>query len=210
MRIRNLRDMDKDRQYQRIWGGLAWPGEKPGFAVVLAEELSMDPAPRLFTLVEIEEENIERLITRCIELTSEFSVKEWYGRTTDNAINAYLQEYNSKAIDRHRSTFDIMDAPYSNKGQIHYHVNILLEKLRPTNTRLFLHKESRLDSFLNELPAGKISTAKDTDYLAIAALGYVVAAFDLHEYVIGGDFKHKTAITEYDVWGRNKKPTNIY
>lgn len=198
MRIRNFRDMKKDRLYQRIWGGVVWPGKNPGFAVVVAEEVSMDPAPKLFTLAEVEEEIMEKLIIRCIEMTSEFQVSDWHGRISDKESMFYLSDFNSKAIDHHRKTFDVMDAPYSKSGLIQYHINILLEKLKPNNTKLFFHKESRLDSFLQDLPASKISTAKDIDYPAIAALGYVVSSFDLHEYVIGETFQHKTAITEYD------------
>jgi len=198
MRIRNFRDIKKDRLYQRIWGGVVLPGEKPGFAVVVAEEASMDQAPNLYTLAEAEEEIMEKLIVSCIEMTSEFQVSDWYGRTSDKESMYYLSDFNSQAIDRHRKTFDIMPAYRSKSGLIEYHINILLEKLKPNNTKLIFHKESRLDSFLQDLPVSKISTAKDTDYPAIAALGYVVSEFHNNPYAIGESFQSKTCITDYD------------
>ena len=70
-------------EYRRIVGGLAWPyGEKPGYAVVVAEALKEDPQLKerpIWVIKEIEDPDILNLLRHCRDLQEPFMVQDWYG-----------------------------------------------------------------------------------------------------------------------------------
>jgi hypothetical protein len=103
-------------EYRRIVGGLAWPhGEKPGYAVVVAEALKEDPQPKerpIWVIKEIEDHDILNLLRYCQDLQESFMVQDWYGNTGDKAMMANLYHLNREAGKRDRFAFKT--PPYAN------------------------------------------------------------------------------------------------
>ena len=179
----------------RIIGGIAWPGEKPGFAVVVGEELfpaigSKTYHCHLFTTVE--EQDKGRLIEKCAELAAYFKVIGFYGRY-DKTNMRYLDQWNRISRERRLPGFFVYNAPYSESGLIEYHINILQDRLRIGQKTLHGLENSKLPGCLNEIQPDMIPTATDSQFPAVAALGYAVSLLTEYPPRIEED-------EEIDVW----------
>jgi hypothetical protein len=175
-------DVKGERLYQRVVGGLAWPGERPGFAVVVGETASWRPPYHQYLITEIESPNVGELIRHCHELTKKCWVSAWYGRT-DGEHTEILAYHNRQARARRERPLSLRSAPESDGGRLLYHVNLLLSRLDAANKSLYFNAESRLPGYLSELQSfADISKAKAEDFPAVAALGYAVAALTTYKF----------------------------
>jgi len=93
-------NQDTGEEYRRIVGGLAWNyGEKPGYAVVVAEALKEDPQLKdrpIWVIKEIEEPDILNLLGYCRDMQEAFKVQNWYGNTADKAMMANFYHLSRK------------------------------------------------------------------------------------------------------------------
>ena len=170
------RDMDNGRHYQRIVGGLAWPGIKPGFAVILGENLRKDydlNAHHIRILAEFESLDIEELFKWCVFSHSWFK-GEWYLSLENKPMMGLV--YNDNRFEH----LSIGRAPYSAdpKG-FRFYVAIFRRHLQSEKKTLHLGENSRLPSYLLELDTKDISTADIDEFPAVAALGYALTTLDL-------------------------------
>lgn len=177
---RDLKDeyhhKETNRVYQRIFGGIAWPGERPGFVVVVGEVKDYKPPYHAYVIAEFEGELVSELIRRCLELKSECQVSAFYGLIKDESNMHFLSLLNRQASQQHKPTLLIEPAPSSENALINYHINILLSRLSKNNKTLHLSPSSKLPGYLQELQATDLHQAKAKDYPAVAALGFVVSA----------------------------------
>ncbi|MFC1614797.1 hypothetical protein ACFL5K_05815, partial [Gemmatimonadota bacterium] len=160
---------------------ITWPGEKHGFAVVVGEErLPAIGSNRYhcYLLAETEEQNTEHLLNKCAELTGLFKVQQFYGRCHKPSMR-YLDVWNRKARDRGLPKFYLYEAPSSDVGLIEYQINILLDRLSTGYKTLHL-AESQFAEYLSEVPANCISTATDSQFPAVGALGYAVSSLTVY------------------------------
>ncbi len=184
----------------RIVGGIGWPGEKPGFAVVVGEDLYPPVGSRVYhcyLLAEVEEQDTGQLMGRCTELAGYYKTLgsealDFYGRYHESNIH-FLNLWNADARKRGMSEFCLYQAPFSDNGLIGYHINILLDRLRPERKTLHLSlKDSKLAGYLQEIPPNEISSATDVQYPAVTALGYVVSFLTIHEPYSGEEEEYQT------------------
>jgi len=183
----------KRHDFRRIFGGLAWPGERPGYAVVVGE--SRFPAVgtknyHCYLIAEVEEQNLQSLISWCAELAGIYSVQNFYGRQHTPCIQ-YLNVRNSTAREKGLPAFHISYAPYSEEESIEYQLNILMERLSNEYQTLHLHRESKLPGYLTEVPANRISNATESQFPAVAALGYAVSALTIYKPVTKSNRKKR-------------------
>ena len=92
------------KEYCHIAGGIGWPGEKPGFIVVVGvEKTAVDP--RFHILEERESENINGLLTSCLQLMEKYGFgqdsdlfKVWYGQNErfDTFVNDFNHDHELK------------------------------------------------------------------------------------------------------------------
>lgn len=165
---------ERDIYFQRVVGGIAWPGERPGFVCVVGEESYFRPPYQLHLLAEAEEEDTAQLIHRCSELKAIWKIQDFYGRL-DETVLRYLELSNEQARGRHERPFEILAAPFSN-GSIGYHLQLLKDRLQPSQKSLHLGFESKVPGAILELPVDQVFKANDEQYPAVAALGYAVSA----------------------------------
>jgi hypothetical protein len=94
------RDEERNRDYRRIWGGLAWPQvHLPGFAVAVAEEFT-DPGQggvrvqdsvSMHILLEAESSDFNTLMRACTEHSNKVT---WWGNVFDKTNMLRLQDFN--------------------------------------------------------------------------------------------------------------------
>jgi len=176
---------DEQRCYGRVFGGVVFPGEKPGFAVVVGEEnFPIIGNIKLYCyhlLAEAEESNSYDLIRRCTEFRKKYNVDDFYGRLT-TANKNLLSHWNEKDRRQGVPEFYIYQAVYiSPEGLIEEHLNILRNRLRPEQKLLHLFSDSKLHGYLGELPPDAATKATDLQYPAIASLGYAIATLEFFE-----------------------------
>jgi hypothetical protein len=170
-----------DLDIGRTVGGIAWPGEKSGYAVVVGEE----DIPRrggkvrhFHVLAEVEEWNKVNLIKACIELQGLYKTMGFYGRRDHQSMFTLLS-VNSVARERRETELDFQPAPLSEQGRIEYHIDILRKRLDHASKSLYMNHGNialKLD-----IPNEEYGTALDTKYPAVAALGYAIATLETYE-----------------------------
>ncbi len=185
--------------FQRIVGGIAWPGDRPGFVCVVGEETSYRLPHQLHLLAEAEKQDTSELIKRCRELQATWKVQEFYARLPEHILQ-YLGLSNEQARGRYQKSFQVLEAPFSSDPRIAYHLQLLRDTLKPAQKGLHLGTDSRLSSALLELPVDKAASAKDTDFPAVAALAYAVAALTVWEPLDDED-RPDTTDDQYEIFG---------
>jgi hypothetical protein len=173
-------------RYRRIAGGLAWPGTKPGFAVIIGEDRKHDldvNAHHLRLLAEVEEANIERLLDWCAghQINAPEIYWIWYGDTTNKPLMTWIHRLNGKYRSQGRQQhLALAPAPYiDSPKRFGFHINILRECLERRRKTLHLGEQSKLPSYLVQLATEEVVKAIAEDYPAIAALGYAVSALTI-------------------------------
>ena len=131
-------------------------------------------------LAEVEDNDTGQLLRKCAELKARFEVEAFYGRCDESNIN-FLSFWNRDARDRHVPEFHVYPAPASEDGKIGYHLNLLRDRLRSERKTLHFSEQSKLPGYLRELPTNGAITLTDSQYPAVAALGYAVSVLTLFE-----------------------------
>jgi len=171
-------DKWKDIEFGRVYIGIAWPAEKPGFVVVIGEELTPIKAYgreyRHYVLEEAEEQSLEQLLRRCSELIGNYNAERVIGRY-DRHVYPYINRWNKETRTPGLPEIRLDQAPYSEDKLIRTHINILQDKLSSGKRSLYLGEGSILAGRIgNEVLADNIHKATDEQYPATAALGYVI------------------------------------
>jgi hypothetical protein len=202
-------DTETGKLYSRIFGGFAWPSEKPGFATVVAEEMIAHPSQigktqRLYVLDEYETFEPPRLIEQCTQLQQEYLIQAFYGRTTVPQQMELLTRWNRARRDEHLSELNISSAPHSDDGKIFFHVNLLRMRLDPSTMNLFGIAEKRLSSSLESFQNEDLYKATEVEFPAVASLGYAVAALDSNPFDLTGP-TFTSAQYEYDLFNHSAR-----
>lgn len=172
---------DQKRVYQRVVGGIGWPGERPGFAVVVGEEKTTKPRPHIYVVREIEEPNALDLIRRCTELQADCCVSTWYG-FMDDSHREILMYHNREAQKRQLPGLQIQPPPEAEGDRLTHSLNILLSCLKPEAKTLTLGTTSRLKAYLMEIQDRDVATARASEHPAVAALAAAVSALRTWEW----------------------------
>ena len=165
-------DTANNREYSRILGGLAWPTvDKPGFLVVVGEDLMIEPALNerpLRVLAERKAAGLSEAGRFYGELAGLFQAGPWYGNTEDK----FFMHEMRKSVDG----FSLIPAPHSTDLESAYHYGDLIRQLmKPERKILNLNEKNRLlrNFFYNTIP--KDLKGRADEFPPLAALGYVVS-----------------------------------
>lgn len=175
---------DEPVTFRRIYGGIGWPAETYGAAIIIGEE-QLGQTLRYYMLGEITAETNLSLIKQIqdFELRQRKAIRvdEWFGRINEDVENMLIQ-VNSTAFQKRRPQLSVSEAP-GNNDQIVYQVETILSLLSPK--RLWFFDESSVPATLQGLPK-KLHGLKNEQYPTVAALGYVLTAFVDYPYDTGG------------------------
>lgn len=159
---------EKNMRLDKIVGGIAWPGEKPGAVVILGREKK-----NIHLLAESEESDTGKLLNQCAEFKAWMFVDSFYCRLDPSGME-YLRMWNKERRARGEAPLLFKEAPFSKNEKLSYHMALLKDRLRRENKTLFLSSESALPGHLQSVPSD-VSGIKESEFPAIAALGHAVA-----------------------------------
>ncbi len=176
-----------------VWGGVAWPAERKGYAVIIAatRELHMG-GHDIYLLDEFETNDTRELVRQCAALSDKHWLNfapnrrrgrmgRWIGDKRNEPGSKFIQEMNEDFRKFHKpdtpeyrpelrlypTTICEMDNLYS------FMLPRVKELINPNRRRLFL-KQSDILGYLNELDGDEIAELKLGAYPAIEALAFAV------------------------------------
>lgn len=170
----SFRDKETGAKYGRIIGGFGWPGTKPGFVVVVAEDLIEEPSLKIRiarVLAEIEDQSVESLFQKCLDLRERYQVEDFYGNTENRPMMEFLYDFNRDHKDMNPLWLRLAPFP----EDFPYHVHVIEGRLNQDKKTLYLGEKSILRGHLMELSPEEIMRASMWDHPSIAALGYAVS-----------------------------------
>ena len=174
--------------FKAIYGGIAWPGKRPGFAVVLGMGRDKQCGRyNIYQLDEFEATHLLKLIRHCGVLNIQYRPTRWIGDADNVSADRFIHEMNaeSQAYPRdpneelrhfHVSSTLIMEDtehPYP------YWLDTLQNMLNKDSRQLFL-KDSKIVGYLNEIDSGEIADLERGAFPSIEALA--MAAIELRDY----------------------------
>jgi hypothetical protein len=157
-----------------VYGGISWPGKKPGFAVVVATN-SFKTLGRqrheVCLLDEVESADMWGLIERCSGLDLKYDPMAWIGDNENPIADEFMREMRS---DSNWCAFSVtpasilaMDRPYQ------YMLQSLRRMLRKDSRRLFL-KNSRVVEYMREIEGDAELELELGEFPAVEALAFAV------------------------------------
>ncbi len=189
---------ENGEKYSRVVGGLAWPGTKPGFCVVVAELKDKDQAHNkrpYKILYEYENQNPSGLIKRCSELSGLFCAWPFYADDTNEGMMRILQ----KAA----GSFYVNSPPFLDDPRAFFtYVPMIHDLTKPARKLLKFGTNS---IFTNLLPGFNLADAPSTAMAAfqkfpqITALGFAVSALDIFVYDPGEEARAEAAIIQEQI-----------
>lgn len=180
-------------QSRAVYGGVAWPGKRPGFVVVLAIVRSQEPPSwEIYLLDEFESFNMRELIQYCGLMHSKYEPYMWVGDTTNDSAEEFMYEM------RDDSDFYLSETDLTEMEPFYpYILGKLKELLNPKHRRLYL-KNSKLLNYLGEIEPGEDAELERGDFPALEALIYpVVESLRMMEYESAAPFPTHTGDDPY-------------
>ena len=175
-----------------IYGGVAWPGKRPGFAVVVGmDHKFLSDSRDVFLLEEFESCDVRRLVRQCGALDLKYHISlhrsysldapdRWIGDYKHDAASRFIQERNEELQRVHGQNdqgrrFNLDSTPMLDmeKGLYSYILPRIKELMHPERRRLFL-KDSRVLNYLSEVEESDLAELELGDYPAIEALAFAV------------------------------------
>jgi len=164
-----------------VWGGVAWPGKRPGFAVVVAMDYkSHFDSHDIFLLDELESWDQRKLIRQCGALDLKYGISlhgeygagssgRWVGDFKNDAarMNAESNRKGPKQFSLSPTLMFEMQSLYA------YILPQIKELLNPERRMLFL-KGSKILNYLSEIEESEIADLERGAYPAIEALAFAV------------------------------------
>lgn len=170
--------IEEDKKYSKIYGAVAWPGKRPGFAVIIGQTKL---GRNLVFLDEIEEADLRKLIHACGAFDFFFRPELWLGETKNAAAEKFIREMNTEHIREKAAgqrNFKMRRSPVLDmKNAFDYIYPSLKELLVKDQKRLFL-KESKLQGYMFQPQESEIASIEFGDFPAIEALAFAVIELD--------------------------------
>jgi len=182
-----------------VWGGVSWPGKRPGFAVVVG--MGCEPhfdSHDIYLLDEYESFDMRKLVRQCGVLDEKYCISlytvyrphkltnQWIGNYKNEAASRFIDEMNQEygveldepMFQRHfgLSSTPIleMERPYQ------FMLPNIKELLSPERRQLFL-KDSKIVNYLSEIEENEVSELELGEYPAIESLSFTV--IELRNYI---------------------------
>lgn len=162
---------------KRIYGAVVFPGQREGFAVVVA----MDRARHLDShdvclLDEYESFDIRQLIRQCGVLNFKYLPNKWIGDCKNDAAGQFIREMNSEHPSESRKRqFTLSWTTLLDMEQLYsYIMGEIKRLLDPDHRQLFLKDDSKILGYLNGIESSEIASLTFADYPSIEALAFAV------------------------------------
>jgi len=181
----HFEDKETGVKYRRVVGGFAWPGIKPGFFVIVAEDFEEDCSLKtrhMRILVEIEDDRVNELFRRSLESTEKYKAEDVYGDSENKPMMALLRQFNETLYKEKLPTLHLCPAPEVQEPKaFESYIHTIKNHLHPDRKTLHFGEESKIPGYLMKLSPEELMKATASDYPAIAALGYAVSYLDTYQ-----------------------------
>jgi len=171
---------------KRIYGGVSWPGKRPGFAVVLGmgNDKHFDSYD-IYLLDEFESIDTRELVRQCGVMDLKYEPHMWIGDNRNDAADKFIWEMNTERGKPDDSQINVrclsicstqileMAFPYQ------YILPELKRMLDKGRRQLFLKSSKTVDS-LAAIEPQEISALEIGEFPAVEALAF--AAFEIRGY----------------------------
>ena len=161
-----------------IYGGVSFPGQREGFAVVVA----MDRARHLDNhdvclLDEYESFDMRELIRQCGALNYKYLPERWIGDCQKDAARQFILEMNNEHPNERRRQFGLSWTPLLDMEALYPYIMAEIKRLRTHDRRqLFLPDDSKVLSYMNGIEPSEIASLTFGDFPSIEALAFAVIA----------------------------------
>ena len=206
---------DLKLKFQAIYGGVAWPGKRPGYAVVAAMGWAKHfDNYDIYLLDEFESMDMRVLVRQCGVLDYKYLPTMCLGDGFNDAADRFIQEMNSerepdysgqqitigKQLQRH---FSICKTPILDMVCPYSYIMPELKRLLDKERRQLFLKDSKIFDYLVGIETQEIPTMEFGVFPAIEALAFAVIGLRKYGAVIDLDLP-----TESDIAGSYSPKTN--
>ena len=163
-----------DRRY--IYGGVAWPGKRAGFAVVvLMDSKKHFDGHDVCLIAEHETTSTRELVRQIAVLDDKFMPDRWIGDNRNDAADKFIKELEAD-VGRNRRRSKLMFV-HTSMLEMEYFYRYTLDEIKrllDKDRRMLFLKDSIIPNYLSDIERDVISDLKHGDYPAIEALAYAV------------------------------------
>jgi len=190
-----LSDLELTNQCKVVYGGVAWPGKQPGFAVIIAMmyEKHLD-SHDIYLLEEYESFDTRELVRQCGAMDARYKPAMWIGDNRNNAADKLINEMASelqspatpvlpKSRQRPwvaRRSFCVFPTMMTEMNQLYSYMLPHLKRLLDPGRRVLYLKDSKVLSYLSAIEESGIADLKFGAYPAIEALAFAVIEMRSH------------------------------
>ena len=167
-----------------LYGGVSWPGKRPGFAVVVA----MSPVMRydshdICLLEETESFHMRDIVRQCGALDFKYSPEKWIGDYKNDASEYFVREMNNER-DKHRRKLRLTPTPMLDMENLYPYILDEIRRLLNKGCRQLFLKDSKILNYLREIgiEEGEIAPLELGDYPAIESIAF--AAIEMRKHVL--------------------------
>ncbi|KKL54996.1 hypothetical protein LCGC14_2259820 [marine sediment metagenome] len=157
-----------------IFGGVSWPGKRPGYAVVAAMDLHRRfDSYEVCVLAEYESPSVRELVRQCDILDYTYEPKKWIGDWKNDAADKFIRELNSEKT-KQVPKFSVNLTPMLEMENLYPYMLDELKRLLDVKRRMLYLKDSKVVNYLSEIEVEDIAEFKLGEYPAIEATCFAV------------------------------------
>lgn len=190
---------DLEDRYKRIYGGVAFPGKRPGFAVVVGmiREEHFD-SHDIYLIDEFESMDLRELIRECGVLDYKYKPEVWIGDSRNKAADRFIKEMN-KEFKLSRRKFGLSLTPILDMKNPYQFICPKLKQLLNVKRRHLFLESSKVVGELSVIEPSEISEFDFGEYPAIEALAFAVVE-------LGSRGSGMTVEESRELWARHRRP----
>ena len=181
-----LTDVELRNQCKVIYGGVAWPGKQPGFAVIVAMlyEKHFDSYD-IYLLEEFESFDTRELVRRCGAMDARYKPALWIGDNRNDAADRFIREMADELQSPATSTvlrrsFYVCPTMMLEMNQLYAYILPHLKRLLDPERRVLFLKDSKVLSYLASIEENEVADLEFGAYPAIEALAFSIIEMRSH------------------------------
>ncbi|MBL7186303.1 MAG: hypothetical protein ISS70_08245 [Phycisphaerae bacterium] len=157
-----------------VYGGVSWPGKRPGFAVVIAMGSTRHIDNHDVCLLdEFESFDIRELVRQCSVLDFKYLPGQWIGDWKNDAAQQFIQELQSENR-THNRQLNLSWTPMFDMEQFYPYILSEIRMLLAPDYRQLSLGNSKVRGYLSEVEGSEIADLERASYPAIEALAFAV------------------------------------
>jgi len=168
-----------------IWGGVSWPGKRPGLAIVVAmENMPHFDSHDIFLLDEYESFDTRQFVRQIGAFDLKYgimmnkiytpdSLDKWIGDNMNDAASRFIQTMNEEHV-RANCRFSLNSTLMLEMESLYPYILPQIKELLSADRRTLYLKDSKIVNYLSEIEETEISELKFGEYPAIEAVAFAV------------------------------------